>query len=169
MVDGTDFRTRDPLPRRSTWYAPKFGGAGLRHELATSVFTGDIVHFCGPFAPKANQDITIFRWKLKKMLLPGERVIGDKGYKDPACCTPHDAMNRHHKLAMSRARSRHENANRCLKQWAILRDGFRHHMSKHHLAFRSVLVITQFLFNHGYKKPYELEVFYSDPVDPMYY
>ena len=101
--------------------AEKFAAAGLRYELAVCIATGDIVHFNGPFAPKGNPDICIFRYKLRDALDPGEQVLADKGYKgDIKVCTPFDAKSEEHRTAMSHARCRHETVNRRLKQWAAL-------------------------------------------------
>ena len=165
-IDGTDFKVRDPYPRRSAWFAPKFGkAAGLWYEMAVCIATGDIVHIVGPFAPKGSPDITIFRWKLRAMLGVGEKAMGDKGYVDSKACTPYNANNKHHRRAMSLARCRHETINRMLKQWAILRDGFRHELHKHHIVFRAVAAITQLKFENGYM-PMQvgMDVTYDDPV-----
>lgn len=164
-VDGTDFRIADPTPVKKVWYSQKFNGPGLRYEIACSLYNGDIVWINGPYAPRHSPDISIFRYKLKKMLLPGEQVVCDKGYRgDRACCTPYDAKNRLHFKAMSMARVRHETVNRCLKKWRVLKDVFRHHRSKHHIAFRAVAVLTQIAFENGYK-PFQLVDFpYEDPI-----
>jgi hypothetical protein len=99
------------------------------------------------------------------MLGPAEQVVTDKGYRgDMKCCTPLNAKNPHHLKAMSQARARHETVNQRLKQFKILQIGFRHHRTKHHLAFRAVASMTQLMFNHGYK-PFQLTTFtYSDPL-----
>ena len=164
-VDGTDFRIGDPVPFSPVWWSKKFNGAALRYELVVCIETGDIVGFMGPVAPKYNQDITNFRWKTRRMLGPGEMVVADKGYRgDIKCCTPLNAKNPHHLKAMSHARARHETVNRRLKQFKVLQIGFRHHRTKHHLAFRAVASMTQLMFNHGYK-PFQLTTYtYDDPL-----
>ncbi len=82
------------MPFGKVWYTKKFIGPGLRYELVCSIATGDIVAFNGPFAPRPNPDITIFRHRLRGMLGPGEMTICDKGYKgDTKCCTPYEAKN----------------------------------------------------------------------------
>lgn len=164
-VDGTDFRIGEPAPFSTCWYAKKFNTAGLRYELAVCIATGDIVSFNGPFAPKGNPDINIFRYKLKGMLAPGEQVLTDQGYRgDTRCCTTLDAKNQHHRTAMSHARCRHETINRRLKQWKALSCRFRHHRTKHHFVFRAVMVLTQLAFENG-NRPWQLtELTYSDPI-----
>lgn len=163
-VDGTDFRIGEPVPNSSCWYSKKFAAAGLRYELAVCIATGDIVHFNGPFAPKGNPDICIFRYKLRDALDPGEQVLADKGYKgDTKVCTPFDAKSEEHRKAMSHARCRHETVNRRLKQWAALCYKFRHHRSKHQLVFRAVVVLTQLAFDTG-DRPWQLnDAIYHDP------
>jgi hypothetical protein len=137
----------------------------LRYELLVCIETGDIVGYNGPFAPKTNPDITIFRSKTKDMLGPGERVLCDKGYRGEwACCTPYNAKSKHHLHAMSQARAWHETVKRRLKIFKVLRIGFRQHRAKHFLVFRAVASVTQLMFNHGYK-PFQLTTLtYSDPM-----
>jgi DDE superfamily endonuclease len=133
--------------------------------VAVCIATGDIVAYNGPFAPKTNPDITIFRWGLKRMLGVGEKVLCDKGYRgDSRACTPYHAQNKHHRKAMSVARARHETVNRRLKVWKALRNSFRHHRSKHSLVFRAAICLTQIYFNEGHR-PFQLKSFtYSDPL-----
>jgi DDE superfamily endonuclease len=164
-VDGTDFRIGEPVPFRRVWYSQKYSGPALRYEVAVCIATGDIVAFNGPFAPKTNPDITIFRYGLKRQLGPAEKVVCDKGYKgDTRTCTPYNSLNKHHRKAMSVARARHETVNRRLKVWKVLRNGFRHHRNKHNLVFRAVISLTQIYFNEGHR-PFQLKAFtYSDPL-----
>ena len=164
-VDGTDYRISEPVPFSSCWYSQKFHGAGLRYEVAVNISTGDIVHYNGPFAPKGNPDICIFRFKLRDMLSPGEQVLADKGYKgDTRVCTPYDSKDDDHRKAMSHARCRHETVNRRLKQWGILGNKFRHHRTKHCSVFEAVAVLTQLSFDCG-DKPWQIrDTVYSDPM-----
>ena len=48
------------------------------------------------------------------------------------------------------ARSRHETANKRLKIYKIVRERFRHDMSKNSSAFRAVAVITQLNIRDGF-------------------
>lgn len=59
-----------------SFYSHKFKKAGLRYELAVSLY-GDIVSVNGPYAAGKFSDIRIFRDHLRKDLLPDERVIAD--------------------------------------------------------------------------------------------
>ena len=73
----------------------------MGYELGVSIKTGDIVWWNGPFLAK-HPDRTIFRSKLKNLLLPGEKVIGDLGYKgETKVITELDADNKAHKRAMA--------------------------------------------------------------------
>ena len=42
---------------------------------------GDICWIYGPFPPGLIPDNTIFRLNLKQLLMPGEKVIAEKGYR----------------------------------------------------------------------------------------
>ena len=90
VVDGTDCPIYEPkktdftndLPWDTKWYSYKFGGAGLRYEIATNIITGDIVWVYGPFPAGHWSDKLIFKLKLEKLLLQaGELAIVDKGYR----------------------------------------------------------------------------------------
>lgn len=124
-VDGTHFRVYNktlPNSKRynKKWYSHKFKAAAVSYEVAVCCKTGDIVWICGPF-PAAVPDISIFRYKLKQLLLPFEMIMADKGYAgDASCLTPYDSMNRQHKRAMAHLRTRHETVNRRFKCFSAL-------------------------------------------------
>lgn len=92
----------------------------MSYEIAVCITTGDIVWIHGPF-PAATPDITIFRFKLKDMLLPFEMVLADRGYRgNNKTLTPYMAKNSQHKRAMAVLRSRHEAVNRRFKTFKAL-------------------------------------------------
>jgi hypothetical protein len=161
-VDGVDFQIQEPTPFSTAWYSHKFHGPGLRYELAVAINTGDIVSFNGPFPCGAFPDLKIFRNRLKQELGQGEKVVADRGYKgDTKTCTPDNSNNPAHKKAMNRARARHETINRRLKTWKSLKQVFRHESQKHHIIFRSVMVIEQIAINNG-RPPFQI----TNYVDP---
>ena len=150
-VDGTDNRIPEPSPLDTRWYSHKFKGPGLRYEIAVCIRTGKIVSYNGPFECGRWPDLNIFRNKLKGMLTVGEKVGADNGYKgDDKVLTPNDSINDVHKKAMSNARARHETINRRLKTWGILKQVFRSKLAKHHIAFRSVLVLEEIAIENGH-------------------
>ena len=166
IVDGTDFRRREPFPfvkeENKKWYSHKFKGAAFRWELASSVKTGRLCWFNGPFPCGIMPDLRIFWSNLKTLLLPSEGVLVDKGYKgDAKCITPFDAKCKRHRKAMSQLRARHETINGRLKNWECLYQTWRHHQHKHSFAVKAVLVITQLELIH--RDPL-FSVVYKDPV-----
>ena len=83
--------------------------------MVTCITTGDIVAFNGLF-PVGWNDLSIFQNKTKKILLPGEKVLGDLGYKgDRKVITRLDKKNSQHEYAMGCARDCHETMNAKLK------------------------------------------------------
>jgi DDE superfamily endonuclease len=85
---------------------------------------------------------------------PGEKAVADRGYKgDHKLITPYYPLSEDHSNRMNTARARHETINGRLKVWKILKDVFRHPLSKHHIAFWSVVVIEQ--IEHGMKQSME--------------
>ena len=122
----------------------------MSYEVAVAIKSGDIVWICGPF-PGATNDITIFRYRLKNMLLPFEKVMGDRGYQgDEACHTPYNARNNQHARSMAVLRSRQETVNRRFKVFKALKHCFRHPTEKHHVFFRAAAVLVQMSHVNGY-------------------
>ena len=145
-VDGADFKTYDTKPFDKEQYSQKFNGPALRYELATNIQTGDIVHYNGPFKPGKCNDLTIFRNKLKGMLLKaGEKAEADMGYRCEleTICHPRIYVSKSDKKAKSIARARHETINRRMKQFGCLHQAYRHNLAKHGTLFRAVVVATQ--------------------------
>ena len=94
--------------------------------MVICIAIGDIVVFNGPF-PAGCNDLSIFWNKTQKSLLPGEKVLGDLGYKsDRKIITRLDKKNSQHKYAIGCARDCHETLNARLKTWGALKNTFRH-------------------------------------------
>ena len=149
-VDGSDFKIQEQVPLWSGWWSFKYNGPGLRYEIALCIQTGWIVWINGPFAPGPWTDLNIFRYGLKKMLLPRERVEADSGYPDFKVDGPEDhcpSLGQHR--AKSDVRARHETVNRRMKQFFILRNIFRHEIKKHVFVFDAIAVITQISIQYG--------------------
>ena len=154
VIDSTEFYRQEPYPYTKCvnrlWYTPKFKSAGFRYEVGTSIKTGEICWFNGPFPCGLMSDLRIFRLKLKTILLPEEKVVADKGYKgDTKVCTPYDAINKGHKRAMALGRARHEIVNRRIKQFGALQGIWRHGNDKHGLVFRAAITIVQLEIENG--------------------
>ena len=162
-VDGTDFLIQEPIPFSSGWYAKKFNKSGLRYEIAICILTGDIVGYNGPFPCGTANDLSIFRYRTKRMLDPGEKVVADGAYQDVKCAIPLYATSLKHHRDMAAARARHETVNRKFKEWQILGSRFRHHRSKHHIPARAVFVMTQIAHDDG-RKAFQVGRVY----DPLY-
>ena len=155
-IDGTYCEIQEPSTFDKMWFSHKFKGPGLRYEVAVCIQTGDIVWINGPYKCGRWPDITIFRHRLKALLLPREQVEADKGYRG-------DENVRHRKMARSYAelqakkvaRARHETINVRLKKWGILSQVFRHDWNKHFHVFMAVAVLTQISFERGFR-PYQV-------------
>jgi hypothetical protein len=99
-VDGIDFAIQEPTNFLSRWFLHKFGGPGLRYEIAVCIHTGKIVSFNGPF------DLKNFRSRLKQNLSVGEKVVADRGCNgDERICTPDSSLSNQYKAAMNTARA----------------------------------------------------------------
>ena len=131
------------LPFDPKWCSHKFKGAGLRYELAVCIQTGDIVWLNGPYPCGQFNDIKIFKENLQKKLEKNEKVEADGIYRGVnGTRSKGDFVSRSDQRAKSKARGRHETVNGRIKNWACLRDVWRHPLDKHKYAFAAVVVIT---------------------------
>jgi hypothetical protein len=144
-VDGADFIINEQRPFSGKWFSHKHNGPGLRYEIAISIRNSEIVWIKGPFPCGAWPDITIFRTYLRQQFRPGEKCIGDRGYRgEPTLITtPVNCDTRCKRHLMGRIRGRHETVNVRMKHWHILKSQFRHDISKHGMVFKAVAVLTQ--------------------------
>ena len=80
------------------------------------------------------------------MLLPGEMVEADAGYRgDPTIRLPDDWVCVSEKIAKKRAASRHETINGRLEFFRCLRHQFWHNRHKHKYYFYTAAVTTQLM------------------------
>ena len=148
-IDGTDFRVpqqglaKEGNPFGSHKYA---GKSALRYELGVSILGGDLVWIQGPYPAGAYTNITIFNKVLRNFLEPDDWVEADKGYAghaDKIVCPTNAGNPPELKEMQGRVRARHETLNGWLKNWGILSQVFRHHITLHGTAFRACTVVTQ--------------------------
>jgi len=88
-----------------------------------------------------------FNKVLRNFLEPGERVEADEGYSshpaDKIKCPGNDANPAENHAMQGRVRGHHETLNGRLKNWGILSQVFRHHITIHGDVFRACSVVTQ--------------------------
>jgi DDE superfamily endonuclease len=147
-VDGTHCRIKEPraVPDKH-WYSHKFHKPGVAYELGVNLFENKLVWMSGPYKA-GDTDIVIFRKPdgLKSKLdSVNQMAIGDKGYAgDLAVSTPSafdcDDVN----IFKRRARARHEDFNRQIKNFAVLSERFRHSVDKH-----KTVLLTQYSLENG--------------------
>lgn len=143
-VDATDVPICEPSPFSPRWYSYKLNHAGLRYEVAVSIFNGQIVWVNGPFRPGEMNDVQIFRQDLKQLILQNEKVVTDDGYPDQNCLRL-EHVHTSEKNIFMRIRSRHETVNAMLKRFNVLTTPFRHGVEKNQLCFKAVANICQLL------------------------
>lgn len=149
-VDGTDFKTQEPHPFNRKWMSHKHNGAGLKCEVAMSVFSGNIVWVCGPHRG-SKHDLTTFREKIKGVLEQGEMAEGDKGCagEPDTVRAKDDHRSKAERKEKDGFRARHEACNRRFKCWSILKQEHRHDNTKHECVFRAVVAVTQLAVDNG--------------------
>jgi hypothetical protein len=154
-IYGTDFRVpQKGLPKKGNAFAShKYAGkSALRYELGISIFGGNLVWIQGSYPAGKYTDIIIFNKVLTNFLEPGERVEADDGYRghaDKIKCPKNDANPTKNLAMQGRARVRHETFNGRLKNWGILSQVFRHHISLHGDDFRTCAVLMQLAIDNG--------------------
>ena len=88
-VDGTDCPIYGNNHFDRSLLSQKFKRAGLRYEFAVCVHSDEIVWCHGPISCGNYAYLSIFRLRLKKLLLnSNEKAIADSGYRDEVCITP---------------------------------------------------------------------------------
>ena len=155
-IGGADFRS---------FKTHKFKEPGLRYEIALCIKTGCIVWVMGPFPCGDWPDINIFRYALRQMLGPYERVEADDGYRgeDPLnvkvpASMVHDQRDVFLKM-QSYVRRHDETVNKRIKQFKLLSSVFRGDIEFHGTCFRAVAALTQMEIDNGAKL---FDVEYSD-------
>ena len=153
-VDGTCTRNQEPrdpnLRCNRKNFCKKFQMAGRNHEIAIDLWSSRVVHVSISEQGSVH-DLTIYRKELAGKVLPGKRLIADKGYT----CFKNDEHliisfpNPLDDPALRRfkadARARHENFNKRLKDYDCLDDTFYHELiEKQQLCFYAVVVLCQY-------------------------
>ncbi len=131
----------EPIPFDKSWYCHKFNGPGVRYEVGISIENPKIVWANGPWPCGSHSDLRIIREGLKLKLLLDEFVVADGGYTDERCIQPPGSNHKDHHL-LSLIRAMHENSNKRLKQFGVLKQKFRHDLTLNHYCFFAVLNIT---------------------------
>ena len=144
-VGGTDLAIPKPShPIEPRWFSHKMNCAAVRYAVAVGIENSYIIWVNGPYPAGEWSDITIARLSLVHMLNNKEFYIADGGYRDGGqwSATPtgrHDYMDRQRAVV----RSRYENINARIKQWAICNMIYRHDLEKHGYVFCTVANLTQ--------------------------
>ena len=115
-------------------------------------------------------DISIFHNALLSELDEGERVEADDGYTGESphfVKCPKSISNRSEcELMQTLVHRRQEHVNKRFKQWGILKQLYRHDITKQY-AFKSIAAITELIIENG--EPL-MDVEYQDPyLDDHYY
>ncbi len=129
------------------YYSYKIKHSAVCYKVAVCIQSGEIVWFSGPHKPGLFNGVTIFRQRLRQMLLPNEKVEADDGYQGEypakALCPNGFGVSLYgNRRQATLAQARHENMNERFKNWAIMTN-YRHKVELHGTAFGAVAVLTQ--------------------------
>ena len=125
------------------WYSHKFHGPGLRYEIGICIRTGYVVWAYGGFPCGQWPDLNLARDNFIHRLDPGEKALGDRGYRDQNYFDNPNGDKKKKILAM------HEPVNKRLKQFSCLKNSFRHALYLHPSFFHAVVNVTQLRIQNG--------------------
>ena len=136
-----------PLAPTSTWGSPP-----CATSWGLNILAGNLEWTQGPYPASKYTNITIFNKVLHNFLELGKRVEADEGYRghpDKIKCLGNDTNPAENRGMQGRARARHKMLNGRLKNWGILSQVFRHHITTHGDVFRACAVVTQLTIQDG--------------------
>ena len=153
-IDGIHCRITEPRPFSSLWSSHKYGGkCAANYELGILIHKPKLVWVYGPTMPGQNNDLGVFRLKLKGVLetMPGCKVFADAIYapEPDFISMKNDLDPPEIKLFKNRVGSRHEDFNGFLKNWGALKSIFDHGVDLHKPVFRSICFITMVQIETG--------------------
>ena len=147
-MDGTDCQITERKPYNRKYFSYKFNGPGLKYEIALSIKTGRILWVNGGVPCGVGNDLTLARSKFVKKLLPGEKAVADKGYKDRRYFITPDLVRDDGEF-QKKIRAMHENINFGIKTFKAVADKFRHSLPKHILCFFAIVNLVQLKIDNG--------------------
>ena len=158
-VNCVDFKIHEPtdrhLPKAEKYFSQKHGSAGLKYEIAISVFESKVVWVNGPF-PCGQHDGVVFgegglREKMLNDAAPGKRGIADGIYQKhkDLLSIPNTMDSKELHNFKSRARLRQEVFHGRMKNYECLSNCFRHSIEKHKMATEAVITTLCYQMDNG--------------------
>ena len=126
------------------WYSHKFRGPGLRYEVGLCIRTGHIVWAYGGLPCGEWSDLKLARNVFIHRLLPNEKALADKGYRDQNFFENPNG-DPHKKTILAR----HETVNARIKQFCCMKNTFRHALYLHPCFFHAVVNLIQLMLING--------------------
>ena len=156
--DGTDYRVAEKMhktmPIDKGMMSQKFKHAALKYEVGMSTQTKRCVWIHGPVRGGLNDKTLMQQSKVLDKIKEGKLAVVDRGYINHQLKDKLTWPNSHHDPAtnnyLSRLRLRQETFHGRLKQYAILKETFRHNTDLHRFAMEAVAVLTQYDMDNGH-------------------
>lgn len=154
-IDGTHCPIEEPRPFSSSWSSHKFGAsAGVNYEILVHLATPTIAWIYGPVPPGKYNDMSTFRnklWDEMETLLPGKRIIGDKGYRgEPKIISTRNEFDPEELVEFKdRVLARHESVNQSIKCWKAMTEKWRHGVENHYIGFEAIACVVQYQIKNG--------------------
>ena len=160
-LDGVDCPIAEPRrPIDPAFYSHKLRRAALRYEVGVPLFGNRIVWVNGGVPAGAHPDLVLARQLVVQLLNPGEKVVADSGYRDPAVfinkiLRPRTDTEKQYNTWIRRVLARHETVNARLKNFNVLRSAFHHgatavaRAALHQQCFMACANLTQMMLQRG--------------------
>ena len=125
FVDRTDCLINKPKPFDSCWFSHKLRDPGLYYEIGLAIELPKIFWANDPWPCGSYSEVQIFCEGLKNYLGADEFVKADNGYTDERCIQPPGEGHSSHGI-LSLTRARREILKKCLRQFGVRKQKFRH-------------------------------------------
>lgn len=154
-IDGVHCPIQEPRPFSKEWSSHKYGGGpAVNYELVVCMHKPQLAWCYGPIKPGKFNDISTYRRKLKGVLEtehPGQRLIGDKGYRgEPDTISIRNEFDPEDLAEFKdRALARHESFNQRVKCFNCLKTPWRHGVENHQVGFEACCALVLFQMKAG--------------------
>jgi hypothetical protein len=115
------------------------GKSALRYELGIDILVGNLVWIQGQYSAGKYTDI---KFSTRFCVISSSRVSGSRPTRATAA-TPTKANPAENRTMQARVRARHKTLNGWLKNWGILSQVFRHHITMHGDVYRACVVVSR--------------------------
>ena len=157
-IDGFDVPIKEPKVNRDLsyeqkkhWYSYKFQGPALRYLIVTHMKSNEII-WCSKAYPGATSEIGIAETELGPLMLPEERMLGDRLFRNSDYFTTATSHSCGYTYCVDSLRSAVERRIRVLRTFEVLKQEWRGITLESHQFHRECMVVVAQLTNFYFNK-----------------